>query len=170
MVKQKSIESILAALNQTGVRYLIAGGLAVVAHGVVRFTADMDLILDMEQENLSRAVTVFASLGYRPRAPVPLSDFADEEIRKTWISEKGLTVFSLWSPSDPMTEIDLFVECPLDDFERAYSKALVLEPSPGIAASFVGLDDLLMLKARAARPQDLADIDKLKQLRHSSDG
>jgi hypothetical protein len=169
-VKQKSIESILAALNQAGVRYLIAGGLAVVAHGVVRFTADMDLILDMNAENLKKAVSVFESLGYKPRAPVPLSQFADEATRKSWINEKGLTVFSLWSPSDPMTEVDLFVECPFDDFQRAYDDALILEPSFGIKASFLGLDDLLLLKAEAARPQDLADIDKLKRLRQLNDG
>ena len=169
-MKQKSIESILAGLNHAGVRYLIAGGLAVVAHGVVRFTADMDLILDMDAENVKQAVNVFDAMGYKPRAPVPLSQFADDKTRRSWIEDKGLTVFSLWSPSDPMTEIDLFVSCPLDNFHKSYIEALVLEPSPGIKAFFLGIDDLLLLKAKAARPQDIADIDKLNKLRDSNDG
>ena len=39
-MERRSIEVIIRALNEAHVRYLIAGGLAVVAHGYVRFTAD----------------------------------------------------------------------------------------------------------------------------------
>jgi len=49
-VTKRSVEAIVDALNAAGVRYLIAGGLAVVAHGYVRFTADVDLILDLEPD------------------------------------------------------------------------------------------------------------------------
>ena len=38
-----ALEAVSAALNQAGVRYLIAGGLAVNAHGYVRLTMDIDL-------------------------------------------------------------------------------------------------------------------------------
>ncbi len=41
-----SVQAIIQALNEAGVRYLVVGGLAVVAHGHVRFTADVDLVLD----------------------------------------------------------------------------------------------------------------------------
>jgi hypothetical protein len=40
-----------------------------------------------------------------------------------WREEKGLTLFSLWSPSHPGTEVDLFVEEPFD-FEEAWSRRL----------------------------------------------
>jgi hypothetical protein len=63
-MKLKSIEKIFKKLNENEVRYLVAGGLAVVAHGYVRFTADIDLILDMTVKNLKRAVKVFNTLGY----------------------------------------------------------------------------------------------------------
>jgi hypothetical protein len=59
------------------VRYLIVGGLAVVAHGYVRFTADFDVVLDLEAENVQRALGVFKSLGYVPRVPVPIEQFAE---------------------------------------------------------------------------------------------
>ncbi len=42
----RSIEAIVRSLNDAGVRYLIAGGLAVIAHGYTRVTQDVDLILD----------------------------------------------------------------------------------------------------------------------------
>ncbi len=76
-MEKQSIETILAALNQENIRYLIVGGLAVVAHGYVRFTADLDLIVDLEEQNIRRALTCLGGLGYRPRAPVPLDDFTD---------------------------------------------------------------------------------------------
>jgi phospholipase/lecithinase/hemolysin len=68
-VEQRSIEAIVQALNAAGARYLIAGGLAVVAHGYVRFTADLDLILDLEEENAKRALRALAGLGYQPPPP-----------------------------------------------------------------------------------------------------
>ncbi len=37
-MKLTSFEALVAALESAGVRYLIAGGLAVVAHGYARFT------------------------------------------------------------------------------------------------------------------------------------
>src|SRR5688572_3753849 len=72
-----SVETIVQTLNDAGVRYLVVGGLAVVAHGFVRFTADVDLVLDLAADNLNKAVAALSSLGYRPRAPVPLHEFAD---------------------------------------------------------------------------------------------
>lgn len=41
-------EAILAALNARGVRYVVVGGFAVAAHGVVRATADLDLVVELE--------------------------------------------------------------------------------------------------------------------------
>ena len=109
---KSSVEAIVGAMNEAGVRYLIVGGMAVVAHGYVRFTADLDLILDLRDDNLRRAVDALGGQGYRPRAPVPLVDFVDAGKRAQWVREKQLTVFSLDSPRHPRTEVDLFVEAP----------------------------------------------------------
>ena len=70
-MQKQSVETILGALNRARVRYLVVGGLAVVAHGYVRFTADLDLVLDPERESLRRAIYALTALGYRPRAPAP---------------------------------------------------------------------------------------------------
>ena len=77
--------------------------------------------------------------------------------------EKNLTAGSLYSPQHALTEIDLFVEPPLD-VETAYRDAVRKEVAPGVAATFIGLQDLRRLKQRAGRPQDLLDLEKLKSL------
>lgn len=154
----------MRALNEAGVRYLIAGGLAVVAHGYVRLTMAVNLAIDLEVDNLRRALAAFASLGNRPRAPVPLEQFTDGATRTRWIAEKGLMVFSLRSPEHAATEIDLFVEPPFD-FAGAHDRCARFEVTPGLTASFVGLDDLVAMKRGAGRPQDLLDIEKLEGLR-----
>ena len=56
----------------------------------------------------------------------------------------------LVSPQHALTEIDLFVEPPLD-VETAYRDAVRKEVAPGVAATFIGIQDLL-------------DLEKLKSL------
>ncbi|MGH6804735.1 MAG: hypothetical protein ACREC3_15425 [Methyloceanibacter sp.] len=160
-MQRDSIQAVLRTLNAAAVRYLIAGGLAVVAHGYLRFTADVDLILDLEEGNVRRALAALTGLGYRPRPPVPMEQFADPSVRDEWRKKKGLTAFSLYSPAHTATEVDLFVDCPLD-FERAYASALRLDIAPDVPATFVGYDDLVALKRQARRPQDLLDLEQLR--------
>lgn len=161
-----SLDALVRALNGAGVRYLIVGGLAVVAHGVVRFTADVDLVVDLETGNLGRALAVLGDLGYRPRAPVALQDFLNAENRTAWRREKQMTVFSLYSPSHAATEVDVFVEPPFD-FEAAYHRRVSLGIAPDLEAAFVGLDDLLALKRRAGRALDDLDVRQLEAIREA---
>ena len=44
----------LRDLNDAGIRYVIVGGLAVIRHGAVRATKDVDAAVAMDEENLSR--------------------------------------------------------------------------------------------------------------------
>ena len=162
-MQKASVESIVSALNQHQVRYLIVGGLAVVAHGYVRFTADLDIILAVDTQNLQRAVKALESLGYKPRAPVAIEQFVDPAARRQWAEEKGMVVFTLFSAAHPATEIDLFIEPPLD-FAEAYSRAKRMEVAAGVPATFCGLDDLIELKSKAGRPRDLEDINQLRAL------
>lgn len=69
-MERGSVATIVQRLNESVVRYLIAGGLAVAAHGYVRFTADVDLLTGLDADNVSRALQAFAGLGYRPGVPV----------------------------------------------------------------------------------------------------
>jgi len=160
------LSEIFRALDDADVRYLVVGGVAVVLHGHPRFTADLDLVLDLTPTNASAAIETLQSLDYRPRAPVPAEDFANEEVRRKWRDEKELTVFSLWSPSYPGTEVDLFVEEPFD-FEEAWSRRLDAVLDDGTTVHVVGMEDLRSLKQTTGRPKDLDDIEKLDQIAHA---
>lgn len=61
-MKLQSFEAVVGALNDAGVRYLIAGGLAVNAHGYLRFTHDVDLIA-LQGEVLPGLPTRFVSIA-----------------------------------------------------------------------------------------------------------
>lgn len=157
-----AIEQVLAALETGGVRYLVVGGVAVVLHGHLRTTADLDLVVQLDPENARRAVTALSALGFRPRAPVPAEAFADAEARRAWKADKGLTVFSLWSDRLPTVEVDLFVEEPFA-FDEAYARAVRVRLDT-TTVSVVSVEDLIALKRASGRPVDLADIDALRAI------
>jgi len=158
-----ALTEIFRALDEADVRYLVVGGVAVVLHGHPRFTADLDLLLDLAPSNAAAAIGALETLRYTPRAPVRAQDFASNEIRAAWIEEKGLTVFSLWSPNHPGTEVDLFVEEPFE-FSDAWARRLDVVLGDGTTVHVVGLDDLRFLKRNAGRPKDLDDIEKLDEI------
>jgi hypothetical protein len=108
-MKLATLEAIVGALNDENVRYLIVGGLAVAAHGYGRVTFDVDLVVQLQPENVNRAVDALETLGYRPLVPVSTRDFADGAIRHTWVQDKGMVVFQLHSEQHRDTRIDLFV-------------------------------------------------------------
>ena len=70
-MKVASLEAIFRALQEAEARYLVVGGLAVVAHGYIRMTKDLDLLLDLSSESLKRSLTVLQGLGYRPITRFP---------------------------------------------------------------------------------------------------
>ncbi len=47
-----SFDALVTALAASGVRYLIAGGLAVNAHGYLRFTKDVDVVVRLVPDNI----------------------------------------------------------------------------------------------------------------------
>ena len=50
------------SLNQEGVRYFLIGGFAVILHGLVRTTKDIDLLLEPSEENIRRLKRALGSL------------------------------------------------------------------------------------------------------------
>ena len=160
-MKLTSVEAIVGALNAAGVRYLVAGGLAVNAHGYLRFTKDVDLVLSLDRDNILRALTALSALGYAPTIPVTAEQFADPKVRRSWIQEKNMRVFQLWSDHHRETPIDLFVEEPFDFIEED-SQALVKQLSGAGEVRFVSLRSLIRMKETADRPQDRIDVEHLR--------
>jgi len=163
-----SLETIFQALERASVRYLVVGGVAVVLHGHPRFTADLDLVLSLDEVNLRAALAALAGLGYSPRLPVDPEDLANPERRAEWAREKRMTVFSLWSSRHPTTEVDLFVEEPFP-FEAAYARAVWADLGE-IRVSIASIADLVEMKRRAGRPQDLEDVRSLEAIARELEG
>jgi hypothetical protein len=87
-------EPLFEALNQAGVRYVVVGGLATVLHGFARLTADVDLSVDLDPAEALKAIDTLLGLGLQPRVPVEARRFADPEVRRAWIEEEGMQVFT----------------------------------------------------------------------------
>ena len=160
-------EPVLKTLNDANVRYLVVGGVAVVLHGHLRTTADLDLVIELGPDNLARALDAFERSGFQPRAPVPLRSFADSQVRRSWIETKNLQVFSLWHEELPGFEVDLFVEEPFD-FDQAWERRIDV-PLAGTSAPVVCLEDLLALKRAAGRVRDLDDVAVLESSLRADD-
>lgn len=159
-----SLERVISALNEAEVRYLLADGLAVNAHGYTLATHDIDLVIQLDRPNVDHGLSALEALGYRPLAPVPMENFADPSIRERWIQDKHLSVFGLVSDEHPQAPIDIFVREPFD-FDKEYAAALVDELAPGVEIRFISRDTLIAMKARVKRPKDLDDIENLRLVR-----
>src|SRR4030065_1557356 len=92
---------LFASLNRGSVKYMVVGGIAVNLYGIERSTADIDIVLKLDKANVLRFIKLAKRLGLKPKVPVNLDDFVDPEKRDSWISEKGMTVFSLYDPKAP---------------------------------------------------------------------
>lgn len=160
-MKLASFEALVRALEGAAVRYLVAGGLAVGAHGYMRFTKDADMVIELLPENIQRAFAALGALGYRPLVPITGEQFADAAQREAWIRDKGMQVLQFWSDAHRDTPVDVFVTEPFQ-FDEEYERALVKPLYGTIPVRFVSIRTLIRMKEAAGRPQDRIDIEHLR--------
>lgn len=164
-------EPVFRALDVAGTRFVVVGGVAVVLQGHARLTADLDLVIDLEVEPCRRAVAALVELGLQPRAPVQAIQFADPESRRQWSEEKGMEVFSLYDPSNPLLTVDLFVRSPVP-FEDLWGEADVMRIAE-IDVRVASIPHLIAMKRRVGRVQDREDVTRLEEIqrdREMADG
>lgn len=161
-------EDVFRSLNKHKVKYVVVGGTAVNLHGVPRFTADLDIIIDLEKKNVLRFSDAFRDINFKPKVPVKLEDFSDEGNRKSWIENKGAVVFSLHNMPRFDRTVYVFIKNPID-FVKLDQAKLLLNVS-GIKIPVVGLDHLIQLKKLANRKQDISDIEALNKVKQLESG
>ena len=144
-------------------KYLVVGGLAVVAHGYERLTRDVDLVIGLERENIIRGLRALMAIGYQLKIPVTPEQFADPALREEWRRDKNMVVLQLWSDVHRRTPMDVFVYEPFD-FDKEFARAKWEMVVSRIPAPIVRYETLLDLKKSAGRSQDLTDIEKLCKL------
>ncbi len=169
-MRLQHVIAVVKALNEAGVRYLIVGGLAVNAHGHVRYTNDLDLVIGLESPNIRMGLDTLAGLGYQPRIPVTSEQFANASLRNEWRTQKGMVVLNLWNDHCRETPVDVFVSEPFD-FVAEYSAAKLVQLADSLTAPIIALPALFKMKKEAGRPRDLDDIvelTRIEELRHET--
>src|SRR3546814_20769599 len=77
-----NVREIFKALADARVDYVVVGGMAVIMHGHLRATRDLDLVIGLAPDNCTKAVDALAGNGLRPRLPVALAEFANPATRE----------------------------------------------------------------------------------------
>lgn len=133
-------------LDANQVRYLVVGGYAVAIHGHPRYTKDLDVWIDPDPINAVHVVEALEQFGFGSLNLVP-----DDFVKFDQIIQLGY----------PPLRIDLITSIAGVDFQLCYDNRISVDVG-GVLASFIGIDDLRRNKAASGRPQDLADLDKLR--------
>jgi predicted nucleotidyltransferase len=155
-------QTIFKELNGLGINYLVVGGLAVNFHGIPRMTYDIDLMILLEPENILKLVTKLTQWGYRPKIPIDPKDLADEMNRNSWVHEKGMKALNFYSETLPIGEIDIVIDIPIP-YEELKGRAVRIEFQDEKIPT-ISIHDLIELKLRAGRKQDLADVEHLRMV------
>lgn len=156
------LKPILAALAEANIDYVVVGGLAVILHGHLRATRDLDLVIGLDRANCERAIAALAATGLRPRLPVRFEDLADSEIRADWFLRRNMIVLQLWDPSNELRSVDVFVREPIAIAELMADA--VIKHVDGVPIVVASIRHLVRMKEAAARPQDLDDIAALREI------
>jgi hypothetical protein len=136
--------AIAEALRVAGLRWYVFGAQAVVAYGRPRLTADLDITVVAELEDVPRVVGSLAEAGLVLQ-PIATNDF----VRRTRVLP-----FVDRSTSIP---VDVVLGGPgLEHEFAAHAREIDLG---GVTVPVISPDDLIVTKILAGRPKDLDDVD-----------
>jgi len=164
MSQESHLVEILCALRDHHVDFVVAGGVAMVLHGVERTTLDLDVAVSLEPDNLRRFLEAMTNLRLVPRAPVPAEIILDGRSIAALIREKNALVFTFWSPQEPYRQIDLFLTRE-NSFDDLIADAYLLEIR-GRVIRVASRRKLIEMKSRVrpVREKDINDIRALSEL------
>ena len=150
----EEFNSIVAALEEHGIDYAVCGGLAMAVHGLPRATVDIDLLILGESVEEVRGLA--RTLGYTIEAfPMTFSRGAVEIRRLSKIDRDTGIVLSL----------DLLLVTP-EIVEIWQSRTEVAWEAGSLWV--VSRRGLMALKSLRSSAQDLADIERLKEIENES--
>jgi hypothetical protein len=142
------LTGVLAALDAASIDYALVGGLAVAVWGAPRATKDIDLLI--ESADLPRAMSAVAARGFT-LAGLPF-EFKDGSTLQR--------VNRVDAAGNLMTIDFLLVDRNLEPIWSSRTRL----PFGSSSVSVISRDALIAMKAGAGRPQDLADIQSLREI------
>ncbi len=137
--------SLCAALNREQVRYVLIGGFAVILHGFVRGTKDVDLLVDPAESNVQ---ALKRAMGHLPDNAVAL--IADDEIGK----------YQVVRIADEIV-VDLMAAACGIDYAAALAGGVDRVTIHGVEIPLAGKELLIRMKD-TVRPSDAADVQFLR--------
>lgn len=139
-------DRIIASLNKHKVEFMIIGGLAVVYHGHVRNTKDLDLFIRRTEENARRTITALEEVGFGSPEMTP----------EVFTVDNGISL-----GSRPL-QVDIMSNLRGVDFDEAWSRRESGCFNKEIA-NYISREDLIINKRAAGRPLDLDDARELEK-------
>jgi hypothetical protein len=146
MALHPDFRDLRAALADAAAEYLIIGGHAVAFHARPRFTKDIDLWIGTDAANAGRVELALTRFGVPDSVLAAFRAAGPDEV--------------VWLGSPPL-RVDILRQLPPHGFEGAWARRVDTDWD-GVPVHVIGLEDLIELKRRAGRDQDLLDVKELE--------
>lgn len=141
------IVTVLRALNEHEVDFVLIGGLAVIVHGVRRNTLDLDIVIERGPENARRMAAAYAQLG--------VTGAVEEHFRELDPTDDvDLARAGHIQVTTPVGRVDIVRH---EDWGRLVASIVEVEVA-GVTVRVAGRDELIAMKLAAGRPKDLQDV------------
>jgi len=160
-VAELDIRGILDELNRAGVEFLVIGGVAVGFHGYVRATKDVDIVPAPDRENLAKLAAALVNLDAQLEGA---DDFDDGEIPDP-LDPEALALGGNWVLRTRLGRFDIMQWIGEDELWGRLSPTAIEAEIGGLVFRIVGYEELVALKESAGRPEDLIDLQRLRQAR-----
>lgn len=157
------IQAILGELVAGGVEFILIGGVAVGYHGHVRATKDLDIVPAPNSENLERLAAVLTALEAQIEGA---EDFDHGELLDP-LDPALLGQGGNWVLSTRLGRLDLMQWIGETPLWRELSPGAIADRIADLPIKVVSYEDLVRLKELAGRPEDVLDLQRLKEARHA---
>lgn len=154
-MSEPAFDELLRRLAAANVEFVVVGGLAVNAWGVVRGTKDVDVVVAPDIENLKRVAEVAVAAGGHVQQGeaflgTPIS------IAAALSSGEQVAIETDLGRLDVVQGLD-----GVPNYEELHARSSETEIL-GVSVAVCSLDDLKTMKRAAGRTRDLADLEDLE--------
>jgi predicted nucleotidyltransferase len=149
--------SLLVGLADAGVDFVVIGAIAVVAHGHIRTTRDLDITYATDQENLDALGRALVAQDARLRGVAEVVPFVPDGR-----TLRGAELLTLETASGSLDLLASPPGAPPYAQLKARAEPIRIE---GRAVLIASIEDLIAMKQAAGRPRDLEDIEALEAIR-----
>lgn len=150
------LEKICHCFDENSIPYAIVGGYAVALHGAPRGTFDIDFIISLKEDVFIKVEAALLSLGFLARLPVTALEVF--RFRKEYIENRNLIAWSFYNKNNPIEVVDIVITENLDNF-KAVEKII-----KNFKIKILSKADLIYMKRKSGRRQDIEDINALEKL------